>query len=231
MTLKNKLKRAGMAILAVPLIYGIGWLAINGQKTNPVNTANASPNSNLEAKVVQEADTNANEPNSLSYVVEEKPVEEIETPNTKVRDIDYKTDNFSKDSNNVLLARMLYGETRNCSKEEKIAVAYTVINRANDNKKWNGENVKEVILKPWQYSCFNKNDANYEKLKDPINDDADSFYDCLKVANEVLQGKHSELNKGQTHYFNPKVVKPKWADEMYKIGKIKNSKHEFYIEN
>lgn len=225
MTIKDALKHTGMAILAVPLIYGIGWLAINSQKANPVNTANARPN--LEAKVMQEA--NINESNGLSYVVEKNTAEE--TPKSKEENVDYKTDNFSKDSDDVLLARMLYGESRSCSEEEKIAVAYTAINRANDGKKWNGKNVKEAILKPWQYSCFNKNDANYEKLKDPMKDDAESFCECLKVANEVLQGKHSELNKGQTHYFNPGVVKPKWADEMYKIGKIKNSKHEFYIEN
>ena len=227
MTIRNKLKHVGMAILAAPLVYGIGWLAINSQKVNSAN--NASPN--LETRVAQETNTNVSEPNNLSYVVEKDVVEENaaeETPSDNMQDVDYKTDDFSKDSDNVLLARMLYGETRNCSEEEKIAVAYTIINRVNDGKKWNGENVKQVILKPWQYSCFNKNDVNYEKLKNP---DKKIFEDCLKVANEVLQGKHSELNKGQTHYFNPKVVKPKWADEMHKIGKIENSKHEFYIEN
>ena len=227
MTIRNKLKHVGMAILAAPLVYGIGWLAINSQKVNSAN--NASPN--LETRVAQETNTNVSEPNNLSYVVEKDVVEENaaeETPSDNMQDVDYKTDDFSKDSDNVLLARMLYGETRNCSEEEKIAVAYTIINRVNDGKKWNGENVKQVILKPWQYSCFNKNDVNYEKLKNP---DKKIFEDCLKVANEVLQGKHSELNKGQTHYFNPKVVKPKWADEMRKIGKIRNSKHEFYIEN
>lgn len=72
MTIKTKLKHAGMALLAVPLIYSIGWLAINGQKAKPSTT-------NLEAKVMQEANANASEPNSLSYVVEEKPVEESET--------------------------------------------------------------------------------------------------------------------------------------------------------
>ncbi len=74
MSLKSKLKKVGMAILAVPLVYGIGWLAVNSQKANPSNHVN--PNNNLESKVVQEADVEANEPNNLSYVVREKAVEE-----------------------------------------------------------------------------------------------------------------------------------------------------------
>lgn len=207
--------------LAGILLYG-GWKYMTNQ-----SRANAKPN--LETKVVQTTDTNnTNSMNDLESekLVSYKPNEAYKSEKVKPH-IEYKTSDFSKDSDRIILARAIYGEARNCSDEEKIAVAHTVINRVNDGKKWNGENVKDVILKPWQYSCFNKNDVNYEKLKNP---DKKIFERCLKVADEVLQGKYENLNKGQTHYFNPKVVKPKWADKMYKIGKIGNSKHEFYIE-
>lgn len=162
--------------------------------------------------------------------LESKVANTIVSPTLKSKEpkaIDYRTDDFNKDSNEVLLARMIYGEARNCSKEEKIEIAYSAINRVNDGKKWNGETLREVILKPWQYSCFNKNDVNYEKLKAP---EKKVFEDCLKVADGVLEGKYSELNLGQTHYFNPKSANPKWTDKMKKIGKIGNSKHEFYTE-
>ena len=149
------------------------------------------------------------------------------SPSSDYNKVSYQTNDFSKDSDKILLARMIYGEARNCSDEEKIAVAYTVINRANDSKKWNGENIKDCILKPWQYSCFNKNDVNRKKLKNPPKR---VFEDYIKIAEDVLNGKYTELNKGQTHYFNPRVVRPKWADKLDRIGRIKNSKHEFYIE-
>jgi len=74
MTLKKTLKRTGMVILAAPLFYGLGWLAINGQKANPSNQANANPN--LETRVESVREAEVNEPNNLSYVVEERAAEE-----------------------------------------------------------------------------------------------------------------------------------------------------------
>jgi len=182
---------------------------------------------NLETKVVSVED---NADFMTKYIKSEQ--------KTKLNPNAYKTEDFSQDSDKVLLARLLFGEARNCNRNEKIAVAYTVINRVNDGKKWNGENIREVILKPWQYSCFNKKDVNLEKLKNPLyysekyfNYNGMAFEECLEVAEEVLDGKYSELNKGQTHYFNPKTANPSWKDKLEKIGKIGNSKHEFYRED
>lgn len=149
----------------------------------------------------------------------------------------YKTSDFLTDSEQALLARMLFGEARDCSELEKVAIAYTAINRANDGKKWNGETINEAILKPYQYSCFNNSDPNKEKLMDPEKYDGKSFQECLTIAQRILKGEYKQYNKGATHYFNPEIVKkPKWADKMHKIGKVKvneekYSKHEFYKED
>ncbi len=148
----------------------------------------------------------------------------------------YKTSDFSSDSDEVLLARMLFGEARNCSDLEKIAIGYTAINRANDGKKWNGETVKEAILKPNQYSCFNDGDPNKEKLMNPYVDDKEAFDKCLIVASNMLKDKYDDKNTGATHYYNPSGCKePAWASKMIKIGKIdvgdgKVSKHIFMRE-
>lgn len=148
----------------------------------------------------------------------------------------YRVSDFSKDSDEVLLARMLFGEARNCSDMEKIAVAYTAINRANDGKKWNGESVRGAILKPWQYSCFNENDSNRDKLMNPEKYDKQAFARCLDIARDVLAGKYKDPT-GATHYFNPETAKPKWADKIRRLGRIKVdnegnlSKHEFYRED
>ena len=62
---------------------------------------------------------------------------------------------------------MLYGEARGYSFTEKLAIAFSAINRVNDGMKYNGETLKEVILAPYQYSCFNNFDVNFKKVKNP----------------------------------------------------------------
>ncbi len=146
----------------------------------------------------------------------------------------YKTDDFYKDTDEMLLARMLLGETEDCSEIEKIAVAYTAINRTNDGKKWNGETLQEVILKPYQYSAFNEN-LN-AKLKNPMTYNLNEFEICLELAKEILAGKYSDPTKGATHYLNPNHPDlkgkplPSWTNSMEKIGRIENSYHVFYKE-
>jgi len=143
----------------------------------------------------------------------------------------YATDNLESDPDDILLARLIFGEARGCSRLEKQAVAYTVINRANDNKKWNGTTIKEAALKPWQYSCFNKNDPNRKKLMNP-DYNKQEFEDCLEVAREVISGKVKDPTNGATHYFNPNVVKPSWARKLKKIGNLNGRTiHEFYKED
>lgn len=164
----------------------------------------------------------------------DKSIDKSINENINLRSINYKTADFSDDTDEILLARMLFGEARNCSYEEKIAVAYTALNRIDDGKKWNGETLREVILCPWQYSCFNQNDVNKEKLMNPQDYDGKSFHECLRAAKEILSGQHTDLTGGATHYFNPQVVQPSWANKMIKIGKLKTkkglTKHEFYRE-
>lgn len=148
----------------------------------------------------------------------------------------YITDNFSSDSDRVILARMLFGEARNCSYDEKIVIAFTAINRSHDGKKWNGESIKGSILKPLQYSCFNEGDPNKKKLMDPQKYDNNSWDECLSAADTVLDGRFSFYNKGQTNYHTP-TVHPTWADSKLMESRTftewnpgKDFKHVFYKE-
>ena len=146
----------------------------------------------------------------------------------------YITSDYSNDTDQEILARLIYGEARGQSDEEKAAVAYTTINRANDGKKWNGESIKGSALTPQQYSCFNSGDVNLAKLKDPMHDDPKAFKNCLKIAYEVLNtDKYSNLNQGQTNYFNPNFANPNWAKNMIYIdfnAQGCNFVQDFYIE-
>ena len=162
-------------------------------------------------------------------------IDNHEVPTENEKSINYKTTDFSEDSDEILLARMIFGEARSCSYMERLAVGFSAVNRVNDGKKWNGETLSEVLLKPWQYSCFNDGDPNRVKLMDPKSYDTNSFYECLNVAGDILSGKITDPTNGATHYFNPDYANPSWADKLERIGRIETenglSKHEFYREN
>ena len=154
-----------------------------------------------------------------------------ESPSLEGNKESYKTSDFKDDSDEVLLARMLFGEARNCSKDEKIAIAFTALNRNKDGKKWNGEgNIKDVLLCKWQYSCFNSNDHNRAKLMDPETYDRVSFEACLDVARNVLNGNYKNPMDGATHY-HTKNVSPRWKNspKMTFLGQM--GKHIFYRED
>lgn len=124
----------------------------------------------------------------------------------------YKTTDFSSDSDEVLLARIIFGEAEKCSYLEKVAVGYTAVTRANDGLKWNGETLREVVLKQnkrgvHQYSCFNNGDPARKMLMNPENYDSESFNECLTVASEVLSREIPDPTNGADHYFNLVKIK------------------------
>lgn len=145
--------------------------------------------------------------------------------------VDYKTQNFKNDPDYVLLGRLIFGEASGCSDYEKIAVAWTAINRAHDGIKWNGETLRGAILAPRQYSTFNSN-AN-TRIKNPMKYDSKNFLEDLVLAQEILDGKYSDPTHGATHYFNRntpdlKGKAPYWAASLDKVTLDKHTIHEFY---
>jgi len=101
------------------------------------------------------------------------------------------------------LARTLWGEARGESHNGRIAVANVILNRLAFSKEkkgyWWGNSIEAICLKPWQFSCWNANDPNYEKLKS-VTDDDDVFRDCLEIAERAVSGGLEDLTDGATHY-------------------------------
>ncbi len=127
-----------------------------------------------------------------------------------------------------LLAKAIYGEARGASRKLKIATAQTVLNRTGKNKWW-GNTLKEVILKPKQYSSFNPNDPNYNKVMNPLKyeellkyEKLRTWDECLEIAKAVLESKFEDLSKGATHYHTTSV-KPLWARGQTPIIQIENT--------
>ncbi|MFH0808127.1 MAG: hypothetical protein V1888_00745 [archaeon] len=139
----------------------------------------------------------------------------------------YKTPTSRNDLYNIptnhLLARVIFGEANNCVTDEQIAIAYTGINRRNDNKPYNGKgSLTEVLLHihngRHQYDCFTNTSTNpkiitnFQRTLDPAEYDMKNWLKCLEIANQVMSNQYSKLNEGQTSYIANWKIK-KWKME------------------
>lgn len=113
-----------------------------------------------------------------------------------------------------LLARLIYGEARGESVTGKIAVGHVAINRA-AKPSWWGRTLKEVILKPYQFSCFN---AEY---RDILISPTGTIWDvCQSVANGVISGITIDPTYGATHFYADTIAAPSWAASMVETAHI-----------
>jgi spore germination cell wall hydrolase CwlJ-like protein len=170
--------------------------------------ANA-PTKSLASKKFKNLETRIEYPGN-KYVKELKDYYKQQIENEK----NYVTDDFTKDKDEVLLARMIMGEVAKHPKWEKMEIGSTAITRMN----W-GLTLKEVILFPRAYSCFNEDSNRLDELRNPFDYGKTEFLNCLDVSKELLKMKYKSL--GATHYYNPEVVKkPSWANKMKFVGKV-----------
>lgn len=128
----------------------------------------------------------------------------------------------------MILARTIYGEARgelnkpDGGKHSLEAVAWVVKNRA--KQKRFGQSISNVCLQPWQFSCWNTNDPNRQKLLDVTFDDK-VFQTCFLTATNVVLGKSEDCTFGADHYHALQVF-PYWAKNATPTAKIAN--HVFY---
>jgi len=107
----------------------------------------------------------------------------------------------------TLLTMAVWGEARGQSYGAKLAVAHTIINRANKPCWW-GRTLKQVLLKPYQFSIFNKDDVNYGKLL--YADECKAWPACVDAVQKALVSREVDPTKGATHFFSGSRL-PSWA--------------------
>ena len=148
--------------------------------------------------------------------------------------LSYETDNFHRDPDYILVARLMMGEMEGLSDTDKAAAAWTALNRVHRAEKYGIETtLKDEILKPYQFSCFNPDDPNidsYIYLKTPLKHNKEDFLRSLQLSKEFLEGKIEDPTHGATYYYNPSLVKktPSWVKDMVFLCKI--GPHLFYKE-
>ncbi|TDP61339.1 cell wall hydrolase [Roseateles toxinivorans] len=115
----------------------------------------------------------------------------------------------------VTLARTMWGEARGEAGDGMAAVAHVVLNRVARQTYW-GRDVIAVCQKPWQFSCWNRNDPNLPQLLRVDGSDA-RFRLALDLAGRLLaqprpQREAADPTRRATHYhtcsLNPR---PRWA--------------------
>ena len=145
-------------------------------------------------------------------------------------------------------AATVMGEARGEPYEGKVAVAWVIRNRMTA-KRWWGKftegnrlltglmpppnSAVAVCRKPWQFSCWNKNDPSLivcKTFSEPAllqrNINNIQFQECLRAVDQAFSGAVADPTFGATHYFNPKVAKPVWRHDGVLTATI--GAHEFF---
>lgn len=116
------------------------------------------------------------------------------------------TGDFNDDTEQMILARAIWGEARNQNRTARIAVGWSIRNRVQD-KRWDNT-YHEVILEFKQYSAFWEKfpkNQNLEALKDPkgtINNPNDykKWQETYEIAGQIIKGTIEDCSEGATFY-------------------------------
>ncbi|MBL8639756.1 MAG: cell wall hydrolase [Alphaproteobacteria bacterium] len=152
---------------------------------------------------------------------------------------------FDRDRAIDILARTLYGEARGEGESGMEAVACVIMNRVAVSQAreaaglgafWWGRDVASVCLKPYQFSCWNRDDPNRRKIITVTKDDA-VFAAAKRIATRAILGLLDDVTFGATHYHARGMTQdqtsaqiptqiPTWARGVTPVATI--GRHIFY---
>lgn len=142
------------------------------------------------------------------------------------------TGDFDDDTEQMILARAIWGEARSTSREARIAIAWSIKNRLGAKEKW--DSYHHIILDPSQYSCFWETppkDPNLQALRNPLKnpDDNIKWKETYEIAGRVMTGNIQDSTNGANHYYDDSILSrpaseiPDWIKNgkvILKIGRL-----------
>lgn len=127
-----------------------------------------------------------------------------------------------------ILARTIWGEARGEGSLGMQAVASVILNRVDIAEEkggyWWGNTIIQICQKPYQFSCWNEDDPNLEKLKAVSQSDI-HFATALRIARRAVFSRLEDPTKGATHY-HAASIHPYWAKNEKPLTVI--GQHIFY---
>lgn len=107
------------------------------------------------------------------------------------------------------LALTVYMEAGGEPYDGKLAVAFVIMNRCTLRQR-----VVEVVMKPYQFSCWNT-DAPTRRHLAFIDSDSAPWQESVKASKNAYANSVSDPTHGATHYLNKALVRvvPYWYDE------------------
>lgn len=128
----------------------------------------------------------------------------------------------------MVMSLTVWGEARGESRLGQKAVAWVIRNRA-DNPRWWGNDITDVCLKKYQFSCWNHNDPNYPRLTNEATRVRPDFKAVYVVCKAVLESQSADDDptNGANHYCTRSIAsKTAWTHGQVPVAEIGN--HLFY---
>jgi hypothetical protein len=139
------------------------------------------------------------------------------------------TGNWSDDTDQMILARMIFGEARSelAPDELRYAVGFVAQNRLRSSVKWWGRTYQEIITKDKQFSAFNKGDANRPYVEDPLHTDLSvderAWRIAYDIAGKILRDEVEDNTNGADHYYSDIIPEPEHFQGKEPVYKITNT--------
>ena len=107
--------------------------------------------------------------------------------------------------------------------EGQRAFAHVIVNRLKSGKF--GPTLAAVVLKAYQFSCWNTSDPNRMRLA--TEPESNPIFEKIRgFILSAMDGSDDDPTNGALFYFNPKLAMPEWAKSMTKMADI--GSHSFY---
>jgi N-acetylmuramoyl-L-alanine amidase len=108
-----------------------------------------------------------------------------------------------------LVALAIWREARGEGNLGRRGVGWVIKNRASEGGWW-GNCIRGVILKPYQFSSFNRLDPNSNKVPLPVDR---SWVECQQIAASVLGGTDTDITNGAQFYHDISISFPQtWGN-------------------
>lgn len=140
------------------------------------------------------------------------------------------TGDYNDDPDDILFARLIFGEAENQPRNTKIGVGFTVMNRVKKQRSHWGTTLRGVILKENQYDALwniHRRDNVRNPLQNATKPTMDAWKESYKIASGILDGSFDDPTDGATHFHSfterQKGLWPSWAVEKnfkMKLGDI-----------